>query len=309
MSTAFVFAPLSSLLRPEDRLRYRHLEEVQARFRSAAEILHATHGVRVGLDGLLDQPTPLLCARGQISLTAALVIAVQLGVVDRLQKFLPKPVWVVGCSLGDVARTVSAGACAFETALQVAMMSLFEAEEADRIGGTVVVMAPPRHPVTTEDLDWFTSNDITVSQLSARLLNVSGLTGSLGLLNDVAQERHWRIFPLLDFPLHSHHVACYAEKAQAMIRQVPFEAPAPGIRVYSSVLKREVKQPEDFREEFLGSLVLPHNWQETVNELIENHGVTSFVNIGPCRSLSRLLREEGQSVLEADDLIETNEAS
>src|SRR5262249_19810533 len=88
-----------------------------------------------------------------------------------------------------------------------------------------------------------------------------------------------------------------------MIRQVPFEAPASGIRVYSSVLRREVKRPEEFREEFISSLVLSYNWKETVNDLVTNHAVTSFVNIGPCRTLSKLLRERGHDVLEGDDLL------
>jgi hypothetical protein len=41
-----------------------------------------------------------------------------------------------------------------------------------------------------------------------------------------------------------------------------------------------------------------------VKDLVENHGVTRFVNIGPCRSLSMLLEEMGHEVLEADQVID-----
>src|SRR4051812_46093522 len=120
MSTAFVFAPLSSLLRPEDRARYRHLDEVQARFAQAEEVFREGRGLQVSFDALLDKPTAELCDRARINLTAVLIISLQLGVVDRLRKILPEPAWVAGCSLGDVARTVSAGACAFDTAVYAA---------------------------------------------------------------------------------------------------------------------------------------------------------------------------------------------
>lgn len=303
MGTAFVFGPLSSMLRSEDRCRYRHLDEVQARFTGAAGIIGQRHGLRVCFDDLLDKPSAALCGRAHLNFTAALVISLQLGVVDRLQKFLPKPGWVVGCSLGDVARTVYAGACTFETALHLIMLTLNEVEQADQIGNNVVVMATSRNPFTAQDLVWLNAADLAVSQLSDQLLNVAGLCSGLELLKNKAQERHWKIFPLLDFPLHSRHVAHYTAKAHELIHRVSLGALASGIRVYSSVLQREIKDSEEFREEFLSSLVRPNHWKATVNDLVENQGVTSFVNIGPCRTLSKILRDMGQPVLEADELI------
>lgn len=308
MSTAFVFAPLSSLLRSEDRGRFRHLAEVQARFAWAEEILRKRRGLPVCFDGLLDLPSAELCGRAYINRTAALIIAMQLGVVDRLTKLLPKPAWVAGCSLGDVARTVTAGVCAFDTALDVAMMSLDEVEGAEQIGSNAVAMTTARHPFTAADFAWFASVDLAVSRLSDRLLNISGLCAGMQQLTVKARQCHWRIFPLLDFPLHSRHVAGYTAMARALIGQISFHAPAAGTRVYSSVLGREVKQSEDFRAEFIGSLLCPHDWQEAANDLVKNHGVTRFVNIGPCRTLSRLLLEMDQEVLEADDLIAAHSA-
>jgi [acyl-carrier-protein] S-malonyltransferase len=303
MSTAFVFGPLSSMLRPEDRSRYRHLEEVQARFASGAVILGKSRRVQLSFDELLDQPSAVLCARAHLNFAAALVIAIQLGVVDRLQKLLPRPAWVAGVSLGDVARTVSAGVCSFESALDVVTRGLAEVERADQVGGTLVVMTTSRHPFTAEDFAWFAGADLTVSQLSERFLNVAGLSSGLQLLQDRAARRRWRIFPLLDFPLHSRHAACHTLEAQELIGRLPLGKPAPGIRVYSSLLQREVEQPDDFRQEFLGSIVQPYNWKATVKDLVEYHAVTRFVNIGPCRSLSILLEEMGHHVLEADELI------
>jgi [acyl-carrier-protein] S-malonyltransferase len=303
MSTAFVFGPLSSMLRPEDRCRYRHLEEVQARFTSAAAILGNSRGLQICFDELIDKPSAELCARAHLNFAAALVIAIQLGVVDRLQMLLPQPAWMAGVSLGDVARTVSAGVCSFELALHVTTLGLAEVERADQVGATVVVMTTSRHPFTTEDFTWFDSADLAVSQLSDRFLNVAGLDSGLQLLQDRAQRCRWKIFPLLDFPLHSRHAACHTAMAQELVGRLPLGTPAPGIRVYSSVLQKEIEQPDDFRQEFLGSIVHPYNWKATVNDLVENHGVSRFVNIGPCRSLSILLEEMGQDVLEADELI------
>jgi len=308
VSTAFVFAPLSSVLRPQDRFRYRCLEEVQARFAQAEGILKEYRGLQVHFDSLLDQPTAQLCARAHVNLTAGLIIAMQMGVVDRLGKSLAKPAWVVGCSLGDVARTVTAGVCTFDTALHVAMMSIADVEQAEPIGGNVVVMTTSRRPIDADDLAWFKDVDLAVSQLSDRLLNVAGLVRPLQLLRERAAQRHWRVSSLFDFPLHSRHVAEFAHNAKELIPLLPLQAPDSGIRVYSSVLNREMKQLQDFREEFVSWLLRPHNWMETVRDLVENHGIRQFVNIGPCRTLSRVLIEMGQDVVESDHLINGNVA-
>ena len=148
VSTAYAFAPLSGVMRPEDRSRFRHLAEVQARFERAESILRERCGIRIHLNELLDQSTADLCDRAGLNHTATLFIALQMGVVDRLAKILPRPQWVVGCSLGDVARTVAAGFCAFEDALTIAAFSLRVIEMADESGGNVMVMATPRHPFT-----------------------------------------------------------------------------------------------------------------------------------------------------------------
>jgi len=188
MTTAYAFAPLSSMTRPEDRFRYRPWREVQERFTRAESIAHEDGGSPVRLDELLDQSTSKLYEPAQINYAAALIISMQLGVVDRLSKLLPKPDWVVGCSLGDMARTVCAGACTFETALPVAMFSLRAVGRAERIGGTVVVMSAPRRPFSAEDLAWMESRDLTVSRLSPRMLNVAGLAESIEALKDKAQK-------------------------------------------------------------------------------------------------------------------------
>ncbi len=304
MSVAYTFAPLSSMMRAEDRLRYRHLDLVQARFARAEEVLRERRGIEVCLDQLLDQSTSDLCDRSGINYTAAAIIAMQLGVVDRLAKFLPKPDWVVGCSLGDVARTICAGAGDFETALIIATMSLDELERAESIGGNVIVITTPRRPFSPGDLAWMDGLDLAVSRLSDRVLNVAGRRADLQTLREQSHAHRWKVLPLLDFPLHSRHAACYMQQASELLSQAEFSAPEPEIRVYSSVLGREIRRPEEFRDEFVASLVQPHDWQDSVNDLVENHGVTSFVNIGPCRTLARLLQESGRDVWEADDLIE-----
>lgn len=304
MTTAFAFAPLSSVLRHEDRQRYRHLEEVQARFRRAEEFLREAMAVQVDFDELLDQPTDDLRQNDVVNRTAAAVVAMQLGVADRLQKIFGAPQWVVGSSLGDFARTVCAGACSFESALRLCMLSIDDVEGASQLGANVVAMTSARYPFTPEDFEWFQSIGLAVSEFSESLLDVAGPFDAIDQLNSKARERHWRIFHLIDVPLHSPYLAGCTEQARAVICALPFQPPPNGTRIYSSLLGHELNEPGELRDEFVQSLLKPHNWKQSATDLTANHGVKTFINIGPCRTLFRLLKQMGHEVLDAAELIQ-----
>jgi [acyl-carrier-protein] S-malonyltransferase len=304
MSTAFAFAPLTAFLRPQDRLRYRDLPEVRQRLNTAEAVFRACRGADVCFDDLLQQPTSSHYDPARIDITATLISAVQLGVVDCLQKFYPRPAWVVGCSLGDVARAACAGVCEAETGLRIALQ-ICDLKGADRIGRNIVIMTTARRPFTKDDLAWIASLNLTFSQLTPTVLNASGAFDDVDRLRQDARQKHWRTFHLADFPVHSPHLAAYSDDARQMLKQLPLQPPARGIRVYSSLLKREIICVEDFAEELVRGVTEPHSWPDSVTDLVTHHGVTTFVNIGPCRTLSHALRRMKQPVLEADDLLRT----
>src|SRR5437868_6868848 len=100
--TAFLFPGMSSLLKKGDRFRFLALPEVQARIVQAESLLREREPERRSLASLLELPTQDLYSLGNIHCTTMLISCMQLGVAERLQKIMPAPDWLVGCSLGDI---------------------------------------------------------------------------------------------------------------------------------------------------------------------------------------------------------------
>src|SRR5438309_12013612 len=116
--SAFLFPGMNSLLNQADRFRYLGLQEVQVRLDQAEQILRDRSRLRVPLRRLLEKPTQEIYSLENVPFTTSLICSIQLGIADRLTKILPAPDWVVGCSLGDLARSIYVGSIQFELILE-----------------------------------------------------------------------------------------------------------------------------------------------------------------------------------------------
>lgn len=291
MQTAFVLPGLNSLLNPKARLRFLDIPEVQARLRLAEDIIQKQHGRTLDFNALLRLPTQQVYSRPLISDSAMGIVALQVGIADALIKRAGTPAWVVGCSLGDLARTVIARCCSFETALGIPLIAPQNEAGADQVGSTVAVMAPAARPFSSEELSWISDLGVDTCRLSHKLLNVSGRFADIDRLFALARKAGWKVLPLLDYPVHSRYLSPYKEILVNRLRSVRFEAPSSGVRVFSTLLVKEIQASDELRFEMENSLVLPHHWHESIDVLVNRHEVTRFVNLGPCQTLSKLLRQ------------------
>jgi [acyl-carrier-protein] S-malonyltransferase len=289
MKTAFLFPGLNGLLRSKDRERYLPLSHVQKRIQEAEGALLNELDIKVDINQMLSGPTEDIYKIENISLAAVAISSIQVGVVDHLKESVPHPEWMVGVSLGDIARTVSAGAYEFKTAVVSHVKFTQKIDGIDKLGGNIGVATTLQHPFTKEDFEWFNEKGVDVSVLTSRFLNVGALYRALEEVREKARERGWRIMPILNYPAHSRYIRPYVEASEKEFLQV--KTFSPEIPIFSTLTNRALTEPEVIKREFLETIIKTIHFEKAITTLHLEHGVSRFVNIGPCKSLYTLLRD------------------
>lgn len=306
MSTAYLFAGLNSLMNAEARGRYLGLPRVQARLRQAEAALKRELDLEIDLDSLLGARAEELYSIRNVSLAAVAVCAIQVGAFEELQATgrAPRPDWVMGCSLGDIARAVVAGAYEFDTAVVSHVRFTHGIDGIDALGANIGVSA--LRGFTSEDYSWFESEGVDVSRLTPRFLNIGGLTSALMRVQARAREKRWRVIPILNYPAHSRYLLPFVRQVETQFEKVGTAKPT--LPIFSSLSCRVLEDPADIRREFLLAITLPIHWSDAVSRLVADHGVKRFVNVGPCSSLSKLMSDvpaaEGAEIVDAWSLLD-----
>jgi [acyl-carrier-protein] S-malonyltransferase len=300
---AFIFPGLNGLLRRADRNRFLPLPEVQERFRQAEAVLSSRLGHSEPLMALLEKSTEEIYSIKNISLAAVIICAIQTGVTDRLKTMGIQPAWVMGCSLGDLARAVFAGAYRFEDAVYNHVHFTRGIEGIESIGRNIGVASSVSRPFDDGDYAWFDEIAVDVSRLTPRFLNVGGRHAELSLVEARAREKGWHVMPILEYPAHSRYILPFVDRVSNEFENVQVRVPQ--IPIFSSFSGKPLTDPVEIRKEFLLSITQTIHWHHAVTTLVREHGITEFVNIGPCRSLSRMMGDIPGSVgvVEADALI------
>jgi [acyl-carrier-protein] S-malonyltransferase len=289
MKTAYLFPGLNGLLRQKDRERYLELPHVQARLKMAQTALYRDLGLNVDLLSMITQNTEEIYRINNISLAAVLISSIQVGVVDHLRELFPNPDYMVGVSLGDIARTVCAGAYDFETAVVSHVKFTHKIDGIDKLGGNIGVATTLQKPFSDEDFEWFEDNGVDVSVLTSRFLNVGALFSALEKVRVRSKEKGWRVMPILDYPAHSRYIKPYVDASENEFLQVKTVEPL--VPIFSTLTCRTLELPSEIKKEFLETITKTIHFEKAITRLNKEHGVTRFINIGPCKSLYTLLRD------------------
>lgn len=304
MKTAYIYPGLNGLLRRTDRVKFLALPEVQARFKTAEVGLASQAGVKIDFNELLSRPTEEIYALENVSLAAIAICAIQCGISDRLKQTHPQPDWLMGCSMGDLARAVHAGAYDYETAVVNYVRFTRDIFGLDQIGKNIAVSAPKGESFSADDYAWFDEIEVDVSRLNPRMLNIGGRFAELALIEERAASKGWNTLTLLDYPAHSRYILPYVEKVE--VAALDIRTQPPSIPIFSSISLRSLSDPDEIKREFLLSISQTLQWDQAVTRLVQDHGITRFVNIGPCRSLSGVMKDLAveAEMVEAYDLME-----
>ncbi len=193
------------------------------------------------------------------------------------------PAAAAGHSLGELAALVAAGVLAEDAALELVVLRGRLMAEADDRGSMLALLGG-----SEEDAEAIAAaagltlaNDNAPGQVV-----LSGDRDKLAEGRRIARERGVRAMELgVAGAFHSPSMRPAAEPFAAALEAVALSEPE--FPVYSCASAAPFR---DVRAELAGALLQPVRWRETMLALRDDAGATSFVEIGPGRVLSRLVK-------------------
>lgn len=207
---------------------------------------------------------------------------------------LPAPTFVAGHSLGEYTALAAAGVFDFATAIYLTRERgrLMHRAGLKKPGGMAAVIGLDE-PLLAE----------VCTQTGAKIANVncpgqlviSGDKDSLAKATALAEAKGaYRTIPLqVSGAFHTPSMQPAVEGLKEVMATISFSDPL--IPIIANTTAREITTAEPVREELLNQLCNSVQWQRSIEYMIDN-GVSTFVEIGPGRVLSSLIKRINRSV-------------
>jgi acyl transferase domain-containing protein len=213
--------------------------------------------------------------------TLVALTALQVGIARGLAQNLRWDV-LLGCSHGDIARSVIGEVFSFEHAVEI--LWVFAELRKTCPEGYAASVRAIEGELLPEHIDWLESQGAPVSLWSESNATVAGSTPLMQNLVGESRARGLKIKPVLRYPVHSPAMQPVAEKLLAHLEKWPMrESRWP---IFSSVHVEYLTAPIEIASEALTGAVSAVKWTQSLRHLHGNENFTTFINVGPCNSLT-----------------------
>lgn len=227
------------------------------------------------------------------------LLTTSMAILEYVKKFNIHADFVAGHSLGEYSALVAAGVLNFEDAVYAVKKRGEYMDEAVPAGqGAMSAILG----MSAEELEKIT-NEVTENGDSVQLANlncpgqivISGTANGVEKASALAKENGAkRAIPLVvSGPFHSELMKPAAEKFDQVLSELSFKDAA--IPVVANVTAQPVQSHQEIKDLLVKQLYSPVRWEESVRTMIEN-GVTTFVEIGPGKVLTGLVKKINRSV-------------
>ncbi len=208
------------------------------------------------------------------------------------------PRYVAGHSLGEYAALVAANVLDFPDALRVVRERgrLMKETAERRPGGMAAVMGLDLATLENVVARAREFGEVVLANLNAPMQTViSGEFAALQRAVDLARVEGARRVSMLRITIASHSplMKGVAQGLTDVLANVPLRDPM--FPVVANVGGAVLHTAEDIRRELAQNVIKPVNWTNSVREMIEGGGRT-FVEVGPGRALSGLIKRIGDDV-------------
>ena len=254
-------------------------------------------------DAALDFRLSKLCFEGpedelrRTENTQPAILAVSVAAYRVLAARVPlQPALAAGHSLGEYSALVAAGALSFGDALRVvrARGGFMQAAVPERVGAMAAVLGLPADLVTEACVDAAHGEIVAPANMNAADQTVlSGIAAAVERAGAACKARGAkRVLPLpVSAPFHCALMEPARKRMAAVLDHIVLNAPA--YPVVSNVLALPVQDPARIKALLLEQIVAPVRWYESVLHM-HQVGVRTFVELGPGKVLSGLLRRSTQ---------------
>ncbi len=226
--------------------------------------------------------------------TQLAVLTFELAAYELFREHIPSaPAVAAGHSLGEYSALYAAGALGLEDAVAIVQARARRHQEAlpPGVGAMAAILgrngeetagicrecSRPGEPLDLANLN--APNQIVISGDARAMARVEAVAGEMGIKKFV---------PLpISVPCHSRLLSTAAEHFRTDLEKVAFHPPR--IPVLPNYDPSRIHSPATSRELLKLQMISPVRWQETVERMIAM-GITTFVEIGPRRVLSGLIK-------------------
>lgn len=207
---------------------------------------------------------------------------------------LPAPTFVAGHSLGEYTALAAAGVIDFAT-------TIFLTRERGRLmhqagqkkpGGMTAVIGLDE--ALLAEICIQTGTIIANANCPGQLV-ISGEVDNLSRAIELAEAKGaHRVIPLqVSGAFHTHYMQLAADSLAEIMATIPFTAPQ--IPIVANTTASEITTTDMVRKELLNQLCNTVQWQRSIEFMIDN-GVSTFIEIGPGRVLTSLIKRISRDV-------------
>src|SRR3989449_331413 len=209
-----------------------------------------------------------------------------------------RPDYVAGHSLGEYSGLVAAGALPFSDAVQIARKRGTYMQEAVPSGvGAMAAILGLSPAVVADACKRAAGNEVCspANLNSPEQTVISGHASAVKRAVEIASQLGAKraVILAVSAPFHSALMAPAQEKLEKDLKQTEFAVLR--VPLVTNVDADTIASGDEAREALVRQVTMPVRWEESVRLLIDE-GVNTFVEVGPGRVLSGLLRQIERSV-------------
>jgi len=280
-NSVLLFPGLDSLFLASKLKRWIEIPKVRNSLIEASGYLSSMTGIHENLESFLMTTTRPHLADFDRSMIA--LMAVQIGIARALGEVKQWDL-ILGCSHGDLARSVTAQAVQYADAVEL-VWSFSELKKQLPQGYTANVRTVDGSKLSIEQIKWLeVDQQLPVSRWCENNASVAGFREDLDRAAAHSRELGIKIKPVLPLPVHSPVMRSIAENLRYVLPMTKLSEPK--WPLFSSVWVRFLTGREEIQEEAVWGAFSPVRWLESVQSLIRDHGITEFINVGPSNALT-----------------------
>lgn len=263
-----------------------------------------SHAVFEEADAALEFPVSRLCFEGpedDLKLTAntqPAILTVSVAAYRALEKHGVTPDMVAGHSLGEYSALVAAGALDFTDAVKLTRRRGQYMQEAVPAGEGAMAAILGLSPSDVAEICKKAAGSEVVSAAnlnSPEQIAISGHAGAVKRAVEIASQSGAKraVMLAVSAPFHCALMLPAQARFEPDLRATKFTAPR--FPVITNVDAEAVESGDEAREALIRQVSSPVRWLESVREMIDQ-GANIFVEVGPGKVLSGLLRQIDRSV-------------
>lgn len=299
--TAFLFPGLDGMQRAVDFRRMLALPGFAARWRTVAVEFARDPSLRAFEKAFADRVARPLPGVTDWRWPALMVAAMQLAAAEELEHRGERADIVVGYSIGELARSLHAGAAPFAAAITFARAL----GPVAGTGGTTVLAFTVDASDAAAAIRRLGPLAPLCSRLSDRILAVPVETTREAEVRAALSGPGRRLFELAPCGLHGPLQRPLARRLRLALESTalrPLRVPA-----FSSQTQRVVESTDELRRELADNVATPFDFAAAIRTLHREHGITRFVDLGPGAHACHFVQHSGLPVeaVSALDLLPT----